>query len=300
MDARDAREKWLGFLRDERRQSGNTIEAYGRDLGFFLAGVGGREVSEISISEMRGFVAGLARKGKSARTIARNISAVRSFFRFCDQSGIASNPDAGLLKVPRVPKLLQKSVDKTDVFKLLDAFGGLFPDKPWIAARDRALFTLIYGAGLRISEALGLNASDLDGAALRITGKGNKERIVPLLPMIKKEVDAYLRRLPFAIDGGKALFRGAKGARLSPRMAQKDIEAARNALGLSSSVTPHALRHSFATHLLGAGVDLRTIQELLGHSSLSTTQLYTKVDMRDVLRNYDRAHPHAKKGKPAA
>jgi len=296
MEAPEARKKWLEYLTHERRGSRLTAEAYGRDIGFFLGAVGeGKDLSKISISEFRSFIADLARKGKSAPTIARNISAIKSFFKFLKSRGIADNPNVGLLKNPKIPKRLSKSVETADVFKLLEAFDEIFTEKPWVAKRDRALFTLIYGAGLRISEALSITPASVSGETLRILGKGNKERIVPLLPIVKDEVAKYMAAVPFDLAPNLPLFRGEKGAGLVARVAQRDMESARARLQLSHTATPHALRHSFATHLLSNGVDLRTIQELLGHSSLSTTQLYTKVDMREIMKSYAHAHPHAKK-----
>ena len=295
MNALEAREKWLIYLLDERKGSRLTAEAYARDIGFFLKAIGDADLSKIQIAEFRKFIAELARAGKSAPTIARNISALKSFFKFLKVRGIADNPNVGLLKSPKVPKRLSKSVETADVFKLLSTFDEIFVDKPWVAKRDRALFTLIYGAGLRISEALALTPLSLDGDVLRIIGKGNKERIVPLLPIIKDEVAAYVKAVPFELAPRLPLFRGEKGAGLVARVAQRDMEAARARLQLSHTATPHALRHSFATHLLSNGVDLRTIQELLGHSSLSTTQLYTKVDMREIMKSYRHAHPRARR-----
>jgi integrase/recombinase XerC len=331
MQAQEIKYRWLEFLRTERRASAHTLESYSRDVGFFLDYVGpGAGMAEISVTEFRGFAAALARKGKSAQSIARNISALKNFFKFMELNEIAKNSAIGLIRSPKIPKRLSKSVDAPDVFNLLDAFGEIgLP--PWAARRDRALFTLIYGAGLRISEALGLNVGDIGGDTLRVYGKGNKERIVPLLPIVKKEIERYMEACPFAHstvipaprnlrrgtepesnvknvqkealrdlnsrqggNNGLPLFIGEKGSRLTPRVAERDIEAARNLLQLPKTTTPHALRHSFATHLLAAGTDIRTIQELLGHSSLSTTQLYTKTDMGSILKAYRRAHPHAK------
>ena len=296
MKALEAREKWLEYLTQERRGSALTAQAYARDIGFFIEAAGkDADLSKISISQFRAFIADLARRGKSAPTIARNISAIKSFFKFLKNRGIADNPSVGLLKSPKIAKRLSKSVETADVFKLLATFDEIFADKPWVAKRDRALFTLIYGAGLRISEALSLTPTSFSGDTLRILGKGSKERIVPLLPIVKDEVEKYIKAAPFDLPPRLPLFRGEKGAGLSARVAQRDMETARSRLQLSHTATPHALRHSFATHLLSNGVDLRTIQELLGHSSLSTTQLYTKVDMREIMKNYSRAHPHAKR-----
>lgn len=294
MDANEIKSRWLEFLRSERRVSAHTLEGYARDAEFFLDYIGpGADIAKTTIAEFRGFAAMLARKGKSAPSIARNIAAIKNLFRFMEQDEIAKNAAIQILRSPKTPKRLSKSVDAPDVMRLLGALGELgLP--PWAARRDRALFTLIYGAGLRISEALGLNVGDIAADTLRVRGKGGKDRIVPLLSIVKDEIRRYMDDCPFGMVPGDPIFRGEKGARLTPRVAERDIEAARNLLQLPKTTTPHALRHSFATHLLAAGTDIRTIQELLGHSSLSTTQLYTKTDMGKILETYRRAHPHAK------
>ncbi|MDR2098476.1 MAG: tyrosine recombinase XerC [Rickettsiales bacterium] len=300
MEIQEIKKRWLEFLKSERRMSGHTVESYCRDLGCFIKylresgqGTDSAALSRLPITEFRGFIADITRDGKAAVSVARNISAVKNFFKFMEENGIAANPNIALIHSPRTPKRLSKSVAEVDVMNILGAFEKL-QKTAWLAARDRALFTLIYGAGLRISEALGLDCGDIGGEELLVKGKGGKERMVPLLPIVKDEIEAYLRAAPFAMCAGDPIFRGTRGARLSARVAERDIEAVRGYLRLPATVTPHALRHSFATHMLAAGTDLRTIQELLGHSSLSTTQLYTKVDMGEIVKAYRKAHPRGR------
>ncbi len=294
--------QWIEFLTSERRVSLNTIDGYDRDVNFFLSyiynelgvkNIDSKYLSSIKITVFRSFVAFLVRQNKSNISIARNISSIKNFFKFMEQNEIANNQAIQILRSPKIPKRLSKSVDQIDIMNLLNNFNILIKEK-WQAKRDIAFFTLIYGCGLRISEALNLNVSDINSDVLKIKGKGNKERIVPMLPIIKEKIDEYMSVAPFDFRINDPLFRGSRGARLVARVAQRDIEMVRNYMGLPKTTTPHSLRHSFATHLLANGTDLRTIQELLGHSSLSTTQLYTKVDMGKVFESYQLAHPHAK------
>ena len=297
------KELWLDFLISERRVSQNTVDGYSRDIDFFIKyltqfedikNIDNKFLNNISISTFRSFLASLTRENKSNVSIARNVSSIKNFFKFMEQNEIANNQAIQILHSPKIPKKLSKSVASVDIIKLFDSFNKL-AKYPWIAKRDIALFTLIYGCGLRISEALNLNVSDVSSNdMLRITGKGNKTRPVPLLDVIKEKINDYLKIAPFDFKAKTPLFRGEKGGRLTPRVAERDIANARDYIGLPQTTTPHSLRHSFATHLLANGTDLRTIQELLGHSSLSTTQLYTKVDMGKVIESYNSAHPHAK------
>ncbi len=297
------KEKWIEFLISERRVSSHTVDGYKRDVNFFLTYLKEKEnvcdidskyLNALKISVFRSFVTFLVRENKSNVSIARNISSLKNFFKFMEQNEIANNQSIQMLKSPKIPKKLSKSVAVVDIEKLLDSFNILIK-KQWMAKRDIALFTLIYGCGLRISEALNLNYSDVQSCdVLRIKGKGNKERIIPMLSVIKEKIDDYISNAPFTFRAFDPLFRGSRGARLTARVAERDIELARNYMGLAQTTTPHSLRHSFATHLLQNGTDLRTIQELLGHSSLSTTQLYTKVDMGKIIESYKSAHPHAK------
>ncbi len=304
MHINEIKQKWIEFLKSERRVSNNTIESYERDIDIFLhflkntaniKEINSNTLETIDISTFRSFITTLARQNKSNVSIARNISALKNFFKFMQQNEIANNQSIQILHSPKIPKKLSKSINSIDIMKLLDCFNEIIKDK-WQAKRDIALFTLIYGCGLRISEALSLNYTDINDNddVIKIKGKGNKERIVPILPIIKEKINDYLKIAPFNFRTHDPLFRGSRGARLTARVAERDIETARNYIGLPKTTTPHSLRHSFATHLLANGTDLRTIQELLGHSSLSTTQLYTKVDMGQIIENYKKAHPHAK------
>ena len=304
MHINEIKQKWIEFLKSERRVSNNTIESYERDIDIFLhflkntaniKEINSNTLKTINISTFRSFITTLARQNKSNVSIARNISALKNFFKFMQQNEIANNQSIQILHSPKIPKKLSKSINSIDIMKLLDCFNEIIKDK-WQAKRDIALFTLIYGCGLRISEALSLNYTDINDNddVIKIKGKGNKERIVPILPIIKEKINDYLKTAPFNFRTHDPLFRGSRGARLTARVAERDIETARNYIGLPKTTTPHSLRHSFATHLLANGTDLRTIQELLGHSSLSTTQLYTKVDMGQIIENYKKAHPHAK------
>ena len=304
MHIEKARTDWLEFLSSERRTSKHTVAAYARDLRDFLVYMENAkanisttsDLERVSITTFRAYITSLAKSGMTNPSIARHISSLKNFFRYLEENEITTNSAITILHSPKVPKRLSKSVATVDIKALLESFHTLFPVK-WQALRDIALFTLIYGCGLRISEALSLTPQDINhsDSILRIRGKGNKERLIPLLPIVHKKIEEYLSTAPFDFRPHDPLFRGTRGARLSARVAERDMEQARNYCGLPPTTTPHSLRHSFATHLLEAGTDLRTIQELLGHSSLSTTQLYTKVDMGRVIETYLHTHPHAKK-----
>ena len=298
------RSQWLDFLRSERRTSEHTIAAYNRDLRDFLVYMENTgtpisttsDLEKVTITTFRAYISSLAHANMTNTSIARHISSLKNFYRYMGENEIATNSAITILHSPKIPKRLSKSVAQIDIRPLLESFHKIISTR-WMALRDIALFTLIYGCGLRISEALSLTPADINNSdsMLRIRGKGNKERLIPLLPLVHKKIDEYLSVAPFDFRPHDALFRGSRGAQLSARVAERDIELARNYCGLPSTTTPHSLRHSFATHLLEAGTDLRTIQELLGHSSLSTTQLYTKVDMGRIIETYLHTHPHAKK-----
>ena len=296
--SRDALEHWLAYQASLRNAATKTIEAYRRDVTQFLGFMaqhknGDLDLKDIAIRDMRAWMAFERGRGLTPRSLARALSAVKSFYRFVARTrGI----DATVVLSMRAPKFhakLPRPVAAEDVSEMLDTFDtGAKAD--WIAARDVAVATLLYGAGLRISEALGLTGGDLPlPEVLRITGKGGKTRLVPLLPIVRDAVADYLRLCPHPMAAGRAVFRGVRGGDLSPRMVQKAMEQVRHALGLPATATPHALRHSFATHLLGAGGDLRTIQELLGHASLRATQTYTSIDTPRLIDVYDNAHPKA-------
>jgi len=294
-------EDWLAAQSALKARSDNTISAYRRDLHRWLAflqdhhGVPTlpRSVGEVTLSDMRAWMAAERAGGLSARSLARSLSAVRVFIRWlADREGFDASAALSVRSpklAPRLPRPLQEA-GATD---MIDTAGALAASG-WVAARDMAVLTLLYGAGLRVSEALSLTADLLPlGDSLTICGKGGKERRVPVIPAARQAVDAYCRLCPFRLEGAAPVFRGVRGGALGARQVQKAVETARLALGLPASATPHALRHSFATHLLSAGGDLRTIQELLGHASLSTTQTYTAVDTRRLAQVYASAHPRA-------
>jgi integrase/recombinase XerC len=291
---------WLRHLRTARRLSPKTLEAYSSDLVMLLCFLGThlggavtvRALGDLKASDFRAFMAQRRQDGVGARTLARQLSALRNFFAFLEREGVASNEALGVIRGPKLPKTLPRPLTVTQARQAL-ALTNEMEDAPWIAARDTAVLTLCYGAGLRISEALGLTRGDLDGEAARVTGKGGKVRLVPLIAPARAAIAEYLEHCPFSVPADAPMFRGAKGGVLSPRLIQKRVEQLRSALGLPASTTPHALRHSFATHLLGRGGDLRTIQELLGHASLSSTQIYTRLDTDHLLDIYRKAHPRA-------
>lgn len=296
------RQAWLSSLSDERRLSAKTLDAYERDsrqfLTFLTTHMGGPatlgDVHTLRTADLRAFLAARRREGVEARTLGRNLAGIRSFLRYLERKGLANAAAAGAMRSPKQPKSLPKPL--SDVHALAVAsHEAQLNEEPWIAARDAAVFCLLYGCGLRISEALGLTPSAFtDGAtSLRIAGKGGKTRIVPLIPAVGEAVTTYRKLCPYQLSSQEPLFRGARGGPLQPAIIQRGMQALRGALGLPDTATPHALRHSFATHLLAGGGDLRTIQELLGHASLSTTQVYTGVDSQRLLEVYDRAHPRA-------
>lgn len=295
---------WLEHLAHERRLSPRTLEAYGHIgrlwLAFLQKHRGGppslTALGTVSAAEVRAHLAE-RRSGDhplSARSISQTLSAIRTFHAFLDRRCGVATPQMALVRGPRVKASLPRPVTE-DQARGLVAEPEADPDmEPWEAARDRAVLTLLYGCGLRISEGLSLLRSDAPlPEALRITGKGGKTRLAPVLPAVREAVDAYLALQPFPLEPDDALFRARRGGALSPRQVQATVQRLRGRLGLPASATPHALRHSFATHLLGAGADLRSIQELLGHASLSTTQKYTAVDAERLLQAYSAAHPRA-------
>lgn len=294
--------RWLAQLTEERRLADKTAEAYERDLrqflGFLTLHLGGppkiSDLADLRPLDLRAFMAERRREGAGARTLGRGLAGIRSFLRHLERKGLANAAGATATRAPKQPKSLPKPLSARDARRVVDADLQL-SDEPWIAARDAAVLTLLYGCGLRISEALGLTRNDIprDGESLRITGKGGKTRIVPLLPIARSAISDYLELSPFHPASDAPMFRGARGGPLQPAIVQKAMRALRSALDLPETATPHALRHSFATHLLAGGGDLRTIQELLGHASLSTTQVYTGVETSRLLEIYDRAHPRA-------
>lgn len=299
----NALEDWLERARALNGASENTIKAYHADtLGFlsFMQNHHGQSqglaaIARISVSDMRSWMASERGRGVSARSLARSLSAVKSFYRWlAEREGF--EPTAVLsARAPKFQKKLPRPLE-VDAARAMINTVELQSKEPWVAARDVAVVTLLYGCGLRISEALSLKGSDQPlPEVMRIVGKGGKERVVPVIAQARDAVAAYVREFPYPIAPEDPLFRGTRGGPLSPRMVQKVVEKSRLQLGLPASATPHAMRHSFATHLLNAGGDLRAIQELLGHASLSTTQAYTAVDTARLMEVYDSAHPKASK-----
>ena len=285
-----------------------TVEAYQRDISFFFdflrehmgKSILLHDLKTLNIQDFRSYLA-FRRRGKnglSTKSIARNLSALRTFFHYTERNWGIKNNAIGLIQGPKAEKSLPKPISIEDSQILLEAVNTAGPNncsgtKLWVSARDTALFLLLYGAGLRISEALSLTTADLPlGDSIRITGKGGKTRLVPLLPVIPEAVDKYIDLCPHVL-AGTFLFRGVRGGTLGPRCIQKTIVSMRSFLGLPETTTPHALRHSFATHLLAGGGDLRTIQELLGHASLKSTQVYTDVDASSLMKIHAGAHPRA-------
>jgi integrase/recombinase XerC len=292
---------WLTHERAIDGAAPATITAYASDVGGFLAFMATHrdedltpaDIARLPLADMRAWMAHERARGLSARSLARALSAVRGFCRWiADRQDI--DPTAVLsTRGPRFRRKLPRPLSPDAASDMLTTIGDDAPE-PWIAARDTAVVTLLYGCGLRISEALSLTGADAAlPPVLRITGKGGKQRLVPVLPAAAHAVAAYTRLCPIDLAPDQPLFRGARGGPLSPRLVQRAMERARNALGLPATATPHALRHSFATHLLSAGGDLRLIQELLGHASLSTTEAYTAVDAARLMEVYARAHPRA-------
>ena len=290
---------WRAHLTDARRRSVHTVRAYvsaaerlvrAHDLTDWDA------VAAIEAHDLRAHLAARREEGLSNASAARELSALKAFIAFARSEAGDPDPAAPRVRGPRLKKGLPRPVTPDEAVNLADLVDGTATDD-WIGARDRAVLLLMYGSGLRIAEALSLRGSNVPlGETLQVTGKGGKQRLVPILPITRDAVAAYADTCPFPLAAKEPLFRGAKGGALSQGMVQKAMARARRALGLPDTATPHALRHSFATHLLGAGADLRSLQELLGHASLGSTQIYTKVDAASLLETYRGAHPRAKKG----
>ncbi len=295
-------ERWRAWLTDERRASVHTIDGYCRDVAAFFDHLSDHLGSEPSLdalsalkpADFRSFLAKRATDGVSRSSQARGMSSLRSFFKFLDRNDIVHNAALAAVRTPKPPRSVPKPLAADEALDVLSAAGEM-QTEPWQAARDVALMSLLYGCGLRIGEALSLTRRQIPrGEAMTITGKGRKERLVPLLPAVVEAVQAYLKLCPHHPGPDGPLFVGARGKALNPGVVQRQMRLMRARLGLPDTATPHALRHSFATHLLAGGGDLRTIQELLGHSSLSTTQRYTEVDAAQISRIYNDAHPRAK------
>jgi len=301
-DLAEAADAWRGWIADERRASAHTLDAYGRDLAAFVDfladHLGGAPdlaaLEALTAADFRSYLARRAGDGLARGSAARAMSSLRSFFRFLERTGRARNAALAAVRAPRPKPPIPKPLGADEALDVLGAAARTAGEQ-WVAKRDAALLTLLYGCGLRIAEALALDVGDLPaGEAMTVTGKGNKQRLVPLLPAVTAAVRDYLAACPFPATRDAPLFRGARGGRLAAGVVQRRMREIRAALALPETATPHALRHSFATHLLGAGGDLRTIQELLGHASLSTTQRYTSVDSARLVQIYNKAHPRAR------
>lgn len=296
-------ERWLAHLEHERAQAELTLTAYRRDLDQFARHLRRQlsrpaslaDIERLDAKTFRSFLAARRREGVESRSLARTMSALRTFFRWLEAEGIVQNRSVRRVAMPKAGHSVPKPLTVVKAASVMTSAGDE-AEADWIAARDTAVLLLLYGSGLRISEALGLKRSDAPVPGrdvLRISGKGGRERLAPVLPVTQAAVAHYLEAVPYPLEPAGPLFLGAKGGPLSPRIVQLKMERLRASLGLPDTATPHALRHSFATHLLSSGADLRQIQELLGHASLSTTQVYTEVDRDRLLAVYDAAHPRA-------
>ena len=294
MTRADLLEAWHVHLSDGRRRSPHTLRAYGATAARLIEALDladWNQLARIDAAALRGQLARRRAEGLSNASAARELSALKQFIGFARAQAGMPDPAPPRMRGPRVKKGLPRPVTPDEAVNLAATVHDDAAEE-WIGARDRAVLLLLYGAGLRIAEALALTGAALPlGETIVVTGKGNKQRVVPLLPLVREAVTDYLGQSPWPAGKSDPLFRGAKGGPLSQGMVQKAMARARTALGLPPSATPHALRHSFATHLLGAGADLRSLQELLGHASLGSTQIYTKVDAATLLDVYRNAHP---------
>ncbi len=294
MSKHDVLAAWHDHLALGQRRSPHTVRAYGKTAERLLTGLELASFEEVALLDtirLRSYIAARHSGGLSNASIARELSAMKHFISFARVQAGHPVTDPPRMRGPRLKKGLPRPVTPDDALGLAEMVEALAPAE-WIGARDRAVLLLLYGAGLRIAEALSLTGGDVPlGERLTVTGKGKKQRVVPILPIVRDAVDEYVIHCPWPLDKTGPLFRGEKGGPLSQGMIQKATARARRALGLPDTATPHALRHSFATHLLGGGVDLRSLQELLGHASLGSTQIYTKVDAATLLDTYRNAHP---------
>ncbi len=297
-DAAAVAKAWLTSLAKEKRVSPKTLEAYGRDVmqfgGFLVDHLGAlatvKDLTVLPLPDFRSFMAKRRSDGIEVRSLARQMSSLRSFFRFAEARGHFHNKAYGAVRSPKLPHAIPRPLS-VDMAERVTNDEDVASDIPWIAARDKAVLTLLYACGLRISEALSLTEAQLRHSPMTVIGKGGKGRLVPLLPDVKALIDSYVALCPFPCAPNEPVFRGAKGGVLSPRIVQLAMQKLRSALNLPDTATPHAMRHSFASHLLGNGADLRVIQDLLGHASLSTTQVYTEVNRAHLLEQYRKAFP---------
>jgi integrase/recombinase XerC len=305
-DIADAVARWLAYLGGERRYAENTLEAYERDGRQFLAFLSAFRGCAVSLAlldtltaqDFRAFMAARRNGGTGSRSLARTLSALRSLFRFLERTGRLQNRSVLTVALPKLPPRIPKPLTEIKARDMVGeaAIDGEMSNHPWTGPRNQAVLLLLYGSGLRISEALSLNRKDAPlppRDVIRVIGKGGRERLTPVLPVAQTAVSDYIEQCPYPFDPHSPLFVGVKGGRLNPRIVQLLIARLRTNLGLPLTATPHALRHSFATHLLSRGADLRVIQELLGHASLSTTQGYTAVDRDRLFQAYSKAHPRA-------
>lgn len=294
--------RWQDWLRSEKNLSPHTQRAYSADIGHFVRFLADHEdgaislnkLAAVSLTDFRSWMSRKAMDGLASSSRARSLAAVKNFMRWLDRQGVLHNPAIATVRTPKLPRKLPRPLEQAQAMRVLDQAASMETDD-WLGARNQALFTLLYGCGLRINEALSLDIAELprDGF-MRVMGKGSKERQVPVLPLVEKIIAQYRDLCPFAETPDRPLFVGEKGGRLNQGLAQKALRQMRAALSLPETATPHALRHSFATHLLQNGANLREIQELLGHSSLSTTQRYTDVNAEEMLRAYKQFHPRAR------
>ena len=296
---------WCDWLAHEKRQAELTVKGYRTDLfgflGFCGEHLGGApsldQLANLKTIDFRAWLAARHREGVAKASVARGLAALRSFYRYLDRQNGMHNPAIKALRTPRQDRRLPRPLSSDQADDLVNAAPAA-ARVDWVGKRDTAVLLLLYGAGLRIGEALALNRGMIGGEPaalhqLNVTGKGNKQRLVPILPIIASALADYLATCPFSLGDASPLFVGLRGKRLQPALLRRHVQALRPLLGLPETATPHALRHSFATHLLTDGADLRTIQELLGHASLSTTQGYTSLDSARLMRLYENAHPRA-------
>ncbi|MBC8338061.1 MAG: tyrosine recombinase XerC [Rhodospirillales bacterium] len=296
--------EWLAF---ERRISPHTLDAYSRDLQKFFRFISGHlgfppglsDLNDLKPQDFRGYLAARHADGLARSSTARAMSTLRNFFKFLEHRGLAENAAITAVKTPKPPRSVPKALDELSAFEVIEIIGDL-QEEPWLGKRDTAVVLLLYGCGLRLGEALGLNLGQAPGRddnpdSIVVTGKGDKQRLVPVLPIVASAIEDYIEACPHDLIDAGPLFVGKRGKRLTSRIIQRQMALLRAQLGLPDTATPHALRHSFATHLLAGGGDLRTIQELLGHASLSTTQRYTEVDAERLRSVYDGAHPRARR-----
>jgi integrase/recombinase XerC len=293
--------QWVDYLRHEKMVSRHTLRAYTGDLTHFITFLRNHygappsleNLSNAGIRDFRAWMSKKSMEGTSNSSRARSLSGIKSFLGWLDKQGIMHNAAIGTVRSPKLAHKLPRPLHENQAGRLIEE-ADLLTEGDWTGQRDRALFTLLYGCGLRINEALSLNVGDMPhNGVIRVTGKGNKQREVPVIDIVEQTIKAYLEQCPFEMPASDALFKGERGKRLNQGIAQKAMRDLRTTLGLPETATPHALRHSFATHLLQNGANLREIQELLGHASLSTTQRYTEINGEELLRVYKAAHPRA-------